>query len=157
MLKITDKKFFVELVADAIVQVHLTCRTKRTRNRWIKAIAKAAAVILSGDPTFLHWNPVRKILYFWSADSDEIYQIGETCQCPAFLQPKKKPCYHRAMRQLVKTYFDLQKKPGQIPEIDFPCSVFFDDRLPVVQKIELLQTCIFEGRDEAKPYLPALA
>ncbi len=91
MLKITDKKFFCEIVADALVQAHLTCRNKRARNRWIKAIAKAAAVILEDDTTFLHWDTNKEILFFWSPDSNEIYQSGDECQCPAFLQTVPKP------------------------------------------------------------------
>lgn len=146
MLKITDKVFFCEIVADAIAQAHLTCRCERTRNRWIKAIAKAATVILQEDTTFLHWEPNREILYHWSAASNEIYQIGETCGCPAFQQRKRKPCYHRAMRQLLKNYFECLKKPGEIFQIDFADAVFFDPDLSILKKINLLNLSISEGR-----------
>src|SRR5205809_44376 len=84
------------------------------RDRWINAIAKADAVIMEGDPTFLHSDTEKEILYYRSSDSGEIYETTETCQCPAFLQNVPQPCYHCAMRRLVKSYFKFLKKPGEI-------------------------------------------
>lgn len=156
MLKILDKTFFCEVVADAVIQAHLTCRRQRTRNSWIKAIAKAAAVILQEDTLFLHWEPNQEILYFWSADSNEIYQIDETCECPAFRQPKRKPCYHRAMRQLLKNYFGLIKKPTEFFQIDFADAIFFDGEISVQEKINHLNSSIYEGRVELIPRVTAL-
>jgi len=156
MIKITDHNFFTEVVADAVAQAHLTCRRKRVRNRWINAIAKAAAVILEDNNDFIHWEPEQEILHFWSTDSDEIYQVSKVCQCPAYLQPVPQPCYHRAMRRLVKNYFELQRKPGEIIKFDFADAVFFDPNLSAREKVELLNLSILEGRIELKPRARAL-
>lgn len=156
MREITDKHFFLETVADAIVQAHLTYHNQDTRNRWINAIAKAAAVITEGDLTFLHFDPEKEILYFWSSDSGEIYETTEVCQCPAFLQPVPQPCYHRAMRNLIKNYFEYLKKPGEIYKIDFADVVFFDLDLSICQKVELLNSSILEGRSELKRHVRSL-
>ncbi|HRH40139.1 MAG TPA: hypothetical protein PKY82_00750 [Pyrinomonadaceae bacterium] len=156
MLIITNKFFFCEVVADAVAQAHLSCRNRRTRNRWIRAIAKAASVVLQEDTTFLHWEPTQQKLYFWSAESNEIYEIEETCECPAFLQPKRKPCYHRAMRGLLKNYFELIKKPGEGFQIDFADAVFFDPHLSILKKVNLLNLSFNEGRAELIPRITAL-
>lgn len=156
MLNITDKKFLIEIAADAVAQAHFTFRRKKTlRNRWIKAIAKACAIILEGDTAFLHWDPLANTLYYWSPESNEIYQSsGEKCQCPAFLQYN--PCYHRAMSRLVKNYFEFQQKPDEIPRIDFADAVFFDSELSARQKADLLNSAILEGRTELLPRVEAL-
>lgn len=157
MLKITDQRFFAGIVADAVAQAHLNCRFKRVRNRWINAIAKAAAVILEENNDFLHWEPDQEILHFWSPDSNEIYQVTEECQCPAYLQSIPQPCYHRAMRRLIKNYFDYRKKPGApLAQIDFATAVFFDPELSAREKVELLNKCILEGRIELQPRVNAL-
>lgn len=156
MLKISDKKLFLEIVADAVIQAHQTCRTKKTRNRWINAVAKAAAVILEGDCDFLHWDSAKNSLLFWSADSNEIYDAGKKCQCPAFQRTVPLPCYHRAMSRLVKNYFEFQRKPGKIPKIDFADAVFFDPELSARAKVELLNLSILEGRTELGPRVEAL-
>lgn len=157
MLEIPDKRFFCEVVADAVAESHLNCRNKRLRDRWINAIAKAASVILEGDRAFLHWEPQKQILYFWSPDSNEIYEAGESsCACPAFLQPNPKPCYHRAMSRLVKNYFEFQKRPSEILKIDFAAAVFFDPELTVREKVNLLNLSILEGRTELKRHVSAL-
>lgn len=157
MLKISDKKFFARIVADAVIQAHQTCRTKKTRNRWINAIAKAAAVILEGDCDFLHWDSEKNSLLFWSADSNEIYDAGKECQCPAFQRAVAPlPCYHRAMSRLVKNYFEFQRKPGEIPKVNFADAVFFDPELSAREKVELLNLSILEGRTELKPRVAAL-
>lgn len=156
MLIISDKKFFCETVADSVAQAHLTFRRKKTlRNRWIKAIAKAAALILEGDTAFLHWDSLSNTLYYWSPESNEIYQSsGETCQCAAFLQAK--PCYHRAMSRLIKNYFELQRKPGEVSKIDFADAVFFDPELAAARKLELLNLCVLEGRTDLSARVEAL-
>lgn len=146
MLKITDKHFFLEIVADAVIETHLQYKSEHARNRRINAIAKACAVIMEGDLTFLHLDPEKEILYFWSSDSGEIYETTEECQCPAFRQIVPQPCYHRAMRRLVKNYFEYLKKPGEIYKIDFADAVFFDPDLPVREKIDLLNLSILDGR-----------
>ena len=156
MLNITNQRFFCEIIADAVVQIHLTCSDLGLRDRWINAIAKAAAIILEGDLTFLHWNPVENILYFWSTDSDEIYQTAVECQCPAYLQKNPQPCYHRAMWRLIKNYFDFLQKPNEISQIDFADAVFFDFCLPIKEKIRLLNMSIVEGRTELKPRVEVL-
>lgn len=157
MLKITDKSFFLEIVADAVIEAHLTCRSEEARNRQIRALAKAAAVIMEGDLTFLHFDPEKEILYFWSSDSGEIYETTDECQCPAFLQSVPQPCYHRAMRRLIKNYFEYQKEPGASPaQIDFADAVFFDPELSAREKVELLNQSILEGRVELKPRVQAL-
>lgn len=159
MLNISDKKFFCEIVADSVAQAHLTFRSKKNlRNRWIKAIAKATAVILEGDTSFLHWDFFSNTLYFWSPESNEIYQsTGETCQCPAFLQcPLPQPCYHRAMSRLIKNYFEFQQKPNEIALIDFADAVFFNPELSAGQKAELLNLSVIEGRTELIPRVEAL-
>lgn len=157
MLEIPDQKFFCEIVADAVAEAHLNCQSKGTRDRWINAIAKAASVILEGDRTFLHWEPQKQILYFWSPNSNEIYEAGEdSCACPAFLQPAPLPCYHRAMSRLVKKYFEFQKKPGEILKTDFAAAVFFDPELSAREKVNLLNLAILEGRTELKKHVAAL-
>ena len=156
MLKISDKKFFARIVADAVIQAHQTCRTKKMRNRWIKAVAKAAAVILEGDCDFLHWDCEKNSLLFWSADSNEIYDAGKECECPAFQRDVPLPCYHRAMSRLVKNYFEFQRKPGEISKIDFADAVFFDPELSAREKVELLNLSILEGRTELSSRVEAL-
>ncbi len=156
MLNISDKNFFLQIVADAVIQAHLTCRTENKRDRWINAIAKATAVILEGDTTFLHWNSEKKTLLFWSPDSNEIYDTGRNCQCPAFKRDIPLPCYHRAMSRLVKNYFEFQQKPGEITQIDFADAVFFDSELSAAEKVKLLNQSILEGRIELKPQVKAL-
>lgn len=156
MLNISDKKFFCEITADAVAQAHLTLRRQKTlRNRWIKAIAKAVAIILEGDTTFLHWDSPANTLYYWSPESNEIYQSSvEKCHCTAFLQSN--PCYHRAMSLLVKSYFELQQKPNEIAQTDFADAVFFDPELAARAKAELLNAAILEGRAELLPRVEAL-
>ena len=156
MLKISDKTFFAGIVADAVIQAHQTCRSKKTRNWWINAVAKAAAVILEGDCDFLHWDSEENSLLFWSADSNEIYDAGKECQCPAFQRAVPIPCYHRAMCRLVKNYFEFQRKPGEIEQVDFADAVFFDPELSAREKVELLNLSILEGRTELKPRVAAL-
>lgn len=156
MLKINDKKLFFETIADAVAQAHLTCRSEETRNRWIKAIAKAAAVLLEGDSDFIHWDDEKEILYFWSPDSNEIYETGEKCHCPAFLQTAPQPCYHRAMRNLVKNYFEFLQKPRELSKIDFADAVFFDPELSAQEKVELLNLSILKGRTELGSRVRAL-
>ena len=156
MLKITDQKFFCEIIADAVGQAHLKYVDKTLRNRWINAFAKAAAIILEGDTTSLYFDPQTNILYCRSPESNEIYQSGETCQCSAFIQLVPQPCYHRAMRRLIKNYFEFQQKPEEIVKIDFADAVFFDEELSAKSKVELLNICILEGRAELIPRVEAL-
>jgi hypothetical protein len=156
MLEIKDKHFFLEMVADAVIQVHLKYAGKNMRDRWIKAIAKAAAITTESDLTFLHFDREQEILYFWSPESGEIYEITESCQCPAFLQTFPQPCYHRAMRRLIKNYFEFRQKPGEISKIDYADAVFFDPDLCAREKVELLNKSILEGRTELEPRVRAL-
>ncbi len=104
----------------------------------------------------MHWDAEREILYFWSADLNEIYETGETCACPAFRRKKPQPCYHRAMRLLVKNYFKRWQTAGEIPKIDFATAVFFDLVLSVREKKDLLNLSISEGRVELTPHVAAL-
>ena len=124
MLTTTDKKFFCEIIANAVAQAHLTHSDEKLRNRWINAIAKAAAIILEGDTTFLHFNPQAEILYYWSPESNEIYQTSETCECTAYNQPIPQPCYHRAMSCLIKNYYEFQQRPGELAQIDFADALY---------------------------------
>lgn len=156
MLNISDKNFFLQIVADAVTEAHLTCRTENKRNRWINAIAKATKTILEGDTTFLHWDSVECRLLFWSSDSNEIYDIGKNCQCPAFKRDVPLPCYHRAMYRLIKNYFEFQLKPGELQKIDFADAVFFDAELSAAEKVKLLNLSILEGHMELKPRVEAL-
>jgi hypothetical protein len=156
MLNISDKNFFLQIVADAVIQAHLTCRTENKLSRWINAIAKATKTILEGDKTFLHWDSEKCRLLYWSSDSNEIYDIGKNCQCPAFKLDVPLPCYHRAMYRLIKNYFEFQLKPGEISQIDFADAVFFDSELSASEKVKLLNLSILEGRIELKPQVEAL-
>lgn len=157
MLKISDKTFFARIVADAVIQAHQTCRSKKTLTRWINAVAKAAAVILEGDCDFLHWDCETNSLLFWSADSNEIYDMGKECGCPAFQRAVPLPCYHHsAMSRLVKNYFEFQLRPGEIEQVDFADAVFFDPELSVQEKVNLLNLSILEGRIELKGRVAAL-
>lgn len=156
MLNISDKNFFLQIVADAVIQAHLTCRTENKLSRWINAIAKATKIILEGDTTFLHWDSEKTSLLFWSPDSNEIYDTDRNCQCPAFKRNIPLPCYHRAMSRLVKNYFEFQQRPGEITQIDFADAVFFDAELSADEKVKLLNLSILEGRIELKPQVEAL-
>lgn len=156
MLKIFDKTFFARIVADAVIQVHQTCRSKKTLTRWINAIAKAA-VILEGDCDFLYWDCETNSLLFWSADSNEIYDAGKECGCPAFQRVVPLPCYyHSAMSRMVKNYFEFQRRPGEMTKVDFADAVFFDPELSARQKVELLNSSILEGRTKLSPRVEAL-
>lgn len=156
MLNIQDKNFFLNIVADFVAEVHQTSRTVNLRNRWINAIAKATKTILESDTTFLHWDFEKNSLLFWSAESNEIYDIGKNCQCPAFKRDIPLPCYHRAMYRLIKNYFEFQQIPGEIAQIDFADAVFFDSELSATEKVKLLNQSILEGRIELKPQVKAL-
>lgn len=153
MLELNDKDLVFQIVAATIAEAHLTCASEDRRNRWVNAIAKATTV-LEGDLTFFHWDPFEASLYFWSADSGEIYRITNDCQCPAFLRPVPLPCYHRAMHRIVSRYFgDSSGGPAQI---DFADAVFFDAEMNAGQKIELLRDAILDGRADLKPRVAAL-
>lgn len=156
MLKIEDPKLLLECVAEAISQAHQTESSKLTRNRWVRAIAKAAAELMEGETDFIHFEPEKKILYFWSHDSGEIYETDETCACPAFAQKRKQPCYHRAMRKLLINYFHFLERPGTRPTIDFADAVFFDTELSIREKIDLLNISFQEGQVEVKPRIEEL-
>lgn len=108
MLNIENKELFGEIVAKAVATAHLTCKSKETAEKWIRAIAKGAAT-LDGDTTFVHYQPEDKSLLFWSANSNEIYSANGICQCKAFEQ--NQPCYHRAMARLVRRYFERLAEP----------------------------------------------
>ena len=157
MLNLSDKNFLLEIIADTLLQAHLTCPEKELRNDWINAVACAAAVVLEGDTSFLHWDAAENALLCWSPDEGEIYKATERdCQFCAHSLAPPKPCHHRALSRLVKNYFELQRKPGDAVQIDFADAVFFDRELVVRQKIELLNLSILEGRTELKPLVQAL-
>lgn len=148
MLKISDKKFFCEILADALAQTHLTCADKNLRDLWIEAFAQAAA-ILEGDTDFFHWNPHEKVLLVWSPETNETYRYSND-------QSDSAPCHRRAMNLLVEKYYELQQKPGETAKTDFADAVFFDRELSKRQKIELLNLSVAEGRIELKPLVDAL-
>lgn len=158
MLKISDKKFFCEILADALVQTYLNCADKNLRESWITAFAQAAAAILEGDTAFFHWNRSEKILLVWSPEKNEIHRYSSRdCWHSAFNQSVSKPYHHySAMSLLVENYYELQRKPGEIIQIDFADAVFFDSELTTAQKVDLLSSCVSEGRDDIKPHIEAL-
>lgn len=157
MLNFSDKNLLIEIIADAVAQAHLTCSNEELRNALINAVAEAAAVVLEGDTSFLHWDSLESILYCWSPDSNKIYQVTDRyCGLCALPQTPPTPCYHRALSRFTKNYFEFQQKPGAIAKIDFADAVFFDRELGVRQKIELLNLRILEGRIELKPLVQAL-
>lgn len=157
MLKISDKKFFCEILADALVNTHLNYADKNLRDSWIKAFAQAAVMILEGDIAFFHWNPFEKILLVWSFETNEIrrYSIRDY-QLPVFKQSVSKPCHYRAMNLLVESYYELQQKPGECAKIDFADAVFFDPELSARAKAELLELSVLQGRVELIPRVEAL-
>jgi hypothetical protein len=158
MLKISDKKFFCEILADALVNTHLTCADKDLRDSWINAFAQAAATILEGDTAFFHWDPFEKVLLVWSPETNEIHCYPSRHSQPfAFDQSVAEPChYYDAMRLLVENYYELQGKPGEIEQIDFADAVFFDLQMTAEQKVDLLNLCVAEGRGELSPLVEAL-
>lgn len=157
MLKISDKKFFCEILADALVQTYLNCADKKLRESWINAFAQATATIFEGDTTFFHWCPHEKVLLVWSPETNEIRRYSSRdCQLPAIDQSVSEPCHHRVMNLLVESYYELQQKPGEIAQIDFADAVFFDSELKAEQKVDLLKSCVSEGRDGVKPCIEAL-
>jgi hypothetical protein len=149
MLKISDKKFFCEVLADALVQTHLTCADKDLRDLWIKAFAQAAATILEGDTDFLHWNRREKLLLVWSPETNEIRRYSND-------QSVLSPCHHLAVTLLVEKYYELQRKPGENAQTDFADAVFFDPELSAREKVELLNLSVLEGRTELKSRVAAL-
>lgn len=107
MLKISDKKFFCEILADTLVQTYLTVADKNLRDLWIEAFVQAAATLLEGDTDFFHWNPHEKVLLVWSPESNEVHRYSNDQSLP-------EPCYRRAISLLVEKYYELQQKPGEI-------------------------------------------
>ncbi|MGI8494911.1 MAG: hypothetical protein ACR2L1_06315 [Pyrinomonadaceae bacterium] len=159
MLKISDKKFFCEILADALVQTYLACADKNLRELWINAFAQAAATILEGDTAFFHWDPHEKLLLVWSAETNEIHRhSSRDCRHPAFDQSVSESCRHyNGMSLLIENYYELQRKPGEIAQIDFADAVFFDSELTTEQKVDLLISCVSEGRcGDVKPHIEAL-
>ena len=157
MLKISDKRFFCEILADTLVNTHLNCADKDLRDSWIKAFAQAAVMILEGDTAFFHWNPHDNILLVWSPETNEIRRYSSRdCHLPDSDQSISEPCYHRAINLLVESYYELQQRPGEIARIDSADAVFFDSELTPEQKVGLLSSCVSEGRDEVKPRIEAL-
>ncbi len=157
MLKISDKKFFCEILADALVNTYLNCADKNLRDSWIKASAQVAAIILEGDTAFFHWNPFEKILLVWSFETNEISRYSSRdCHLPDSDQSVSEPCHHCAMNLLVESYYELQQKTGECTKIDFADAVFFDPELSVRAKTELLDLSVLEGRAELIPRVEAL-
>lgn len=154
MLKIKDTRLFIKCIADAVSEAHLNSPSNDLRNRRINAIAKASAELLEGDTDFIHFEPDKRILYFWSHTSGEIYETGEVCICPA--ARRDQPCYHRAMRELLVKYFGFLQNPGEIPQVDFADAVFFDAELSIREKLDLLMMSLNEGQTELKPRIEAL-
>ena len=156
MLNLSDNSFLIEIIADTVLQAHLTCPEKELRDDWINAVARAA-VVLEGDTSFLHWDAAENALFCWSPDEGEICKATERhCQSCAIPQNSQAPCHHRALSRLAGNYFELQRKPGETVQIDFADAVFFDRELLVRQKIELLNLSILEGRTDLKPLVQAL-
>lgn len=149
MLKISDKKFFCEILADALVQTFLTVADTDLRDLWIEAFAQAAATILEDDTDFFHWNRREKVLLVWSPETNEIRRYSNNRSDSA-------PCHRRAMNLLVEKYYELQQKPGETAQTDFADAVFFDRKLSRLQKIELLNLSVAEGRIEIRPLVDAL-
>ena len=159
MLKISDKKFFCEILADALVQTYLTCADKTLCELWINAFAQAAATILESDTVFFHWDPHEKLLLVWSVETNEVHRYSSRdCRQPAFNQSVSEPCHHySSMSLLIENYYELQRKPGEIAQIDFADAVFFDSELTTGQKVDLLSSCVSEGRcGDVKPRIEAL-
>lgn len=157
MLKISDKKFFCEILADALVNTHLHCADKNLRDSWIKAFAHSAAIILEGDAAFFHWNPFEKTLLVWSFETNEIRRYSSRdCRYPDFDQGGSEACSYHAMSLLVENYYEFQRKPGECAQIDFADAVFFDAELSVRAKAELLDSLVLEGRAELTPRVEAL-
>ena len=159
MLKISDKKFFCEILADVLVNTYLNCADNNLRELWIKAFAQAAATILEGDTAFFHWNSHEKLLLVWSPETNEIHRYSSRdFQPPAFDQSVSEPCHHySAMSLLIENYYALQRKPVEIAQIDFADAVFFDSELTTEQKVDLLSSCVSEGRGgDVKPRIEAL-
>ena len=157
MLKISDKNFFCEILADALVQTYLHCADKNLRESWIKAFAQAAAMTLGGDTAFFHWNPHDKILLAWSPETNEVSRhSNRDCRFPVFDQSVIEPCPYHALSLLVEIYYELQQRPEEIARIDFAAAVFFDSELTNEQKVDLLSSCVSEGRSDVKPLVDAL-
>ena len=114
MLEIKDRKFFLEIAADAIVQADVNLTDKKERTRWVNAIAKGIK-LLDERGEFITWMSDEKSLLIWS-DSNEIYAANGVCQCEAYKngiarRNKPFPCKHRALARIVRLYFELQEKP----------------------------------------------
>lgn len=157
MLKISDKKFFCEILADALVQTHLNCASKDLRDSCINAFAQAAVIVLEGDTTFVRWNPHEKVLLVWMHETKEIRcYSNRDWSCTVQNINVSAICKYRAINWLVENYYELQLKPGEISQTDFAEDAFFDSQMTTEQKIDLLSSCVSEGRDELKPLVEAL-
>ena len=113
MLNIENKIKFGKVSADAIAKVALTVKDANTKQRWIKAISKAAAQI-DAHGEFMNYDTEGNHLVIWSQDSNEIYSANGVCQCKAFAQ--NQPCWHRAAARLVRIYLELPENTNpQLP------------------------------------------
>lgn len=140
MLNLSDKNFLIAIIADTVLQAHLTCPEKELRDEWVSAVACAAAIVLESDTSFHHWDAAENALLYWSPDEGEIYKATERyCQSCAYSLTPQPPCDHRALSRLAKNYFEFQRKPSEAIQIDFADAVFFDRELVVRQKIRIAE------------------
>ena len=115
MLQIENKDRFAQVIADALSKVELTTDAQ-TKQRWIRAIAKAV-VEIEENGVFMTWQENDKSLLIWSQKSNNIYTANGVCQCRAFEQGS--PCFHRAAARLVRLYMEMENVPVQAEEIPY--------------------------------------
>lgn len=149
MLKINENQAFGLTIAFCLKQAHLNCKSEAERDRWIRAIGKAAFTI-NETPDFIEWMPEENHLLYWSGDSNEIYTANGVCQCKAFNE--NKPCYHRAMYRIVRLYFSLvgELKSDKKGQFKFSDAVYFDREMTITDKISHLRDCLEMGEKEAE-------
>jgi hypothetical protein len=117
MLEIENKELFGKVIAGALAKVELTAADAQTKNRWINAIAKAAAEI-EQNGVFMTWQDEDHSLLIWSQKSNNIYTANGVCQCRSFDQGS--PCFHRAAARLVRLYMETENVPVQAQAEDVP-------------------------------------
>lgn len=109
--QITNREQFLAIVAQATADAHRNCKTESDRNRWIRAIAKAAAQIETNGE-FMHYDERENYLLIWSQESGEIYSANGVCGCEAF--KRGFPCFHRAGARIFRIYFGMAENKSSL-------------------------------------------
>lgn len=98
----------LNLDSNILEQVVTTAKAKAASDsRWINAIDRAASELVS--------NPYIEIQgdhLLIGSPSGNVYSVNGTCQCEAY--EHRKPCWHRACKQLLVRYNDVSNQTQDI-------------------------------------------